>query len=266
MRPSATFVIIWDSGASHSISHCKNDFVGEIKSPGVLKRLSGLAKGLDIAGVGEVLWTFIDTDGKFRHVKVPAYYIPKSPVRLLSTTSLLQTYSGETICLSDQSALLSGIPSDPERTPVEAFVNSKTNIPTATAFRFDEVHQTAVAFNATVSEVHSANMNLTEPEKELLRWHQRLGHLSFRTIQFLMRSGVLCLSASKRHLHTAAAKLPHPPKCAACMFGKQKARSIPGNKSTAVKDVAGNLKNPGEASMFPKIIRAVVLSQTRPPV
>jgi hypothetical protein len=56
----------------------------------------------------------------------------------------------------------------------------------------------------TVSAVNN-NFQLTEAEKELSRWHFRLGHLSFRRIQFLMRSGALAASESARSLHTACA-------------------------------------------------------------
>jgi hypothetical protein len=80
------------------------------------------------------------------------------------------------------------------------------------------------------------NNNLTEAEKELSRWHFRLGHLSFRRIQFLMRSGALSASESARRLHTACARLINPPMCAACQFSKQKQRSAPGTTRTVVRD------------------------------
>ena len=35
-------------------------------------------------------------------------------------------------------------------------------------------------------------------------------------------------------LHTAAAKLRHPPKCAACLYGKQTIRSAPGSTSQGI--------------------------------
>ena len=85
-------------------------------------------------------------------------------------------------------------------------------------------------------------MNLTDPEKELLRWHQRLGHISFKRVQALFRSGVLSHSEATRRLHTAACKIKHPPKCAACQFGKQSCRPAPGKKSVVVRDRSGVLK------------------------
>ena len=85
-------------------------------------------------------------------------------------------------------------------------------------------------------------MNLTDPEKELLRWHQRLGHISFKRVQSLFRSGVLSHTDATRRLHTAACKIQNPPKCAACQFGKQSCRPAKGNKTIAVRDRSGVLR------------------------
>ena len=98
---------------------------------------------------------------------------------------------------------------------------------------------TASCLNAAVNVIHANNTNLNEPEKELLRWHQRFGHVGFKTVQFLMRSGVLSFTPSTRRLHTAASKIKKPPKCAACQYGKQHCRPVPGKTTTAVTDRAG---------------------------
>ena len=250
MPPDSSFRLIWDSGASHCITNNKKDFIGPIRSAGLIKTLTGLARGLFIRGVGTVAWTVLDVNGKPRTLKVDAYFVPGSPVRLLSTSQLLQTYSGETINLDDQSATLSGIAGDPQRAPVKAFVNPSNNIPDCSAFQLDELEQAALALNSMVTSVDPRNINLSKPEKELLRWHQRLGHLDFKKIQFLLRSGVLSWSASKRSLHLQAAKLTHPPKCAACQFGKQTTRPVKGRptEGTAVVDRAPVLK---EDKLFP---------------
>ena len=82
--------VIWDSGASISITHCNSDFIGEMGPAPMCVRLKGLAKGLKIQGMGHVMWAILDTHGMLRRLKLPAYYVPRSPVRLLSTTSFLQ--------------------------------------------------------------------------------------------------------------------------------------------------------------------------------
>ena len=109
MPSDSSFKLIWDSGATHSITNNKSDFIGPIRSVGFFKTLTGLARGLLITGVGTVGWTVMDVNGKPRTLKVEAYLVPKSPVRLMSTAQLLQTHTGETISLDDQSATLSGM-------------------------------------------------------------------------------------------------------------------------------------------------------------
>ncbi|MCK7498622.1 MAG: hypothetical protein MZW92_54390 [Comamonadaceae bacterium] len=74
----STFSVIWDSGASMSITPDKRDFVGPLKSPGLKTKLQGIAKGLRIEGHGHVMWAMHDSEGMLRLIKLPAYYVPKS--------------------------------------------------------------------------------------------------------------------------------------------------------------------------------------------
>jgi Reverse transcriptase (RNA-dependent DNA polymerase)/GAG-pre-integrase domain len=236
------YKIIWDSGCSISVSHDKSDFVGELQPPPLYIKLTGLAKGLKIDGVGHVAWSVLDTKGMLRTLKLPAYYVPKSPVRLLSTTSFLQTHSPETIHMEEHQLTVSGVPGDFTRGSVTVRVDPTNNLPTCQVYSNPDSEKAIEALSATLSVVSNANMNLSEPEKELLRWHHRLGHLSFRKIQFLMRSGVLANTKANRRLHTAACQLSSPPKCAACMYGKQTRRPASGKVTAVVKDKDGALK------------------------
>lgn len=45
------------------------------------------------------------------------------------------------------------------------------------------------------------NPNLNEAQKGLLRWHFRLGHLNFESIQLILHSGALAASKGQRSLH-----------------------------------------------------------------
>ena len=86
------------------------------------------------------------------------------------------------------------------------------------------------------STVAPANTNLSEAQKELLRWHFRLGHLNLRAIQFLMRSGALANSEAMRRLHRAASAVSPDLKCTACLYAKQRLRSAPGQTTAVVRD------------------------------
>jgi hypothetical protein len=87
--------VIWDSGASMSISPDKKDFVGPLESIPANSKLRSLGDGVTIEGIGHVAWSFLDVKGMLRTVKLPAYYVPTASVRLLSTSSLIQEYPGE---------------------------------------------------------------------------------------------------------------------------------------------------------------------------
>ena len=111
-----------------------------------------------------------------------------------------------------------------------------------TCYLCSDVGSVPEALNAIITTVSAENMNLSEAQKELVRWHNRLGHISYKRIQSLMRSGTLAHSEATRHLHTAACKLTDLPKCAACQFGKQKRRPTPGKRSSVVRDREGVLR------------------------
>jgi predicted metal-binding protein len=138
---------------------------------------------------------------------------------------------------------LSGIPGSSRCNPVVARVNPSNNLPTTTSYLHSEVGSVPEALNAVTTAVSSENHNLSNAQKELVRWHNRLGHVSCKRIQSLMRSGTLAHSEATRHLHTAACKLTELPKCAACQFEKQKRRATPGKRSSIVRDREGTLRD-----------------------
>ena len=95
----------------------------------------------------------------------------------------------------------------------------------------------------TVSTTAATNTNLGPADKELLHWHNRLGHIGMRKVQFLMRTGVLATSEATRCLHAVACKLTNLPLCSACQFGKQCRRPEPGKTTTVVLERDGALKD-----------------------
>ena len=52
-------------------------------------------------------------------------------------------------------------------------------------------------------------LSMTDPKADLLCWHYRLGHISFKTIKLLSVAGVLPKRLMKAQV----------PKCAACQYG-----------------------------------------------
>ena len=243
-NPSSPFNLIWDTGASICITPSRDDFVEYYKGSDV-KEVKGLSEKVKVKGYGFVEWTVQGANGVFRTIKLKAYHLPQSNARLLSTNVLLTSYKGEQIHVTANYMELSGNYQDPSKPAIIVHNSPLTRLPTSVTYNQSQPLEVTTSVNnlcQTCSTVQSTNQNLSESEKELLKWHYKLGHLSFSKIQHLMRTGVLSHTEATRHLHTASAKIKSPPKCAACMFAKQTVRSSPGVTSHVIKDRAGVLR------------------------
>jgi Integrase core domain. len=264
---SCGFPIIWDTGASVCVSHDKNDFVSfsdtignNVKS----SSLGGLAKHsqVKVEGEGFVVWYMKDVNNQYHAMKLPCAYIPKSQVRLLSTSVLNAHFPGEEFVIRGDQAALSGITGDVLRSKIlvdkdlhsnllvskgclnssiDAHINFFVEDPAVVLEAIFNVS----AFPAKTPCVSDINMNLSDAQKELLRWHQRLGHISFAKVKHLLQSGALAnKSESARRLHRAASLSSCSiPKCSACLYAKQCRRPAPtGRNSGRINDRDGVLR------------------------
>ena len=97
-----------------------------------------------------------------------------------------------------------------------------SNLPVLKLSATEEVKTNLAAMHFCVTQ--EANQNLSVAQKELLKWHCRLGHIHLKRVQMLMKSGALGDSPKVR----AAARLDveqHKFMCGSCAFGKAKRRS-----------------------------------------
>jgi len=154
-----------------------------------------------------------------------------------------QTYPKNKVSVNGHVWQIEANPDDPTETAIDVHNNPTTNLPTSTGLHPESLAYTAKAFQNTVSTTHAQNLNLSEPQKELLRWHYKLGHIGLQAVQFLMRQGALASTEAMCRLHSRVAQLKHAdlPKCSACMFGKQTSRPVPGKKWNLVKERSGIL-------------------------
>lgn len=238
LSPTETVVddrtLIWDTGASITVTPFKEDFVGAIQPPTERRFVRGLGSK-PIEGFGRVKYLVLDSKGWIRTIELPAIHVPSIPKRLLSTQQFAKAYN-ESATVDGTKLSTAGIPNDPTRNPIDAYHSLRNNLPTSRLYSPDDFKDGLMSLNATITSTSEANMNLNEAEKELLRWHYKLGHINLRRIQHLMRSGTLSHTESSRRLHTRCVKCTTKPKCAACQFGKQKRRSTPGKKQIVVRD------------------------------
>jgi hypothetical protein len=114
------------------------------------------------------MWTVLDTSGQLRALNFPAYYVPQARVRLLSTTSLLQSYPSETINIEAHQLTFSGTVGIERQNSVVARVNPTNNLPMTTAYLYSDINLVPEALNAIISTVSAENINFSEAQKELV--------------------------------------------------------------------------------------------------
>ena len=83
---------------------------------------------------------------------------------------------------------------------------------------------------AMTSVLHMDNHNLTPLQKIWLRWHIKLGHLSFNHVQKLALGGFL----DRLALGLLRTRAEEQPPCAACQYGKQTRK--PDGSTTTTKN------------------------------
>jgi hypothetical protein len=155
-------------------------------------------------------------------------------VKLISTLATLKAYEPETIHLTAGELILSGNSSSEYPTnSVIAHLDPRINLPTSYAISHSGVADIPKAYNTTVETADQENHNITPLKRNGSNGTSAFGHMSFRRIQFLMRSGILAKSQQARHLHATIGKLKTQPKCAACQFAKAKRPLTTQNKTHA---------------------------------
>ena len=262
MDTNDKFTVIWDTGASISISPSKRDFI-KLTKPKTRTTLNGISKGLKVEGEGIVRWCMMDDVGGIRTFEVKALYVPKCKVRLLRPHAITEKYHDESISITDHGLKLSGSQTDLSRQSLSIFISPSNNLPTCSGFTLDGISQAQTALSASVSVVHDSNVNLTNAEKHFLQWHLRLGHPGYNRLMFLFRTGALSTSTSERRkVKSVLNNVTEVPKCAACLFGKQTRKPTPGKVTKVIQERSGVLKqnhlNPGDEASIDHFVCSVL--------
>ncbi len=105
-------------------------------------------------------------------------------------------------------------------------------LPRITLFKKGTALPTLTSLNSILSP---ENKNLSTFQKRWMRWHIRLGHLSFSRVQQLALAGLLdgAVGLDKEHVE-------NKPHCASCAYGRQ--HRLP-DKTTLTKKVAASMGN-----------------------
>ena len=165
-------------------------------------------------------------------------YLPDAKVKLLSVNSLGDVYPEETVTFHPQGATMSGVLVTPTKGELISQETLQTTFQLHTPTNF-QLHTPKVSRNlpsilslAQLCLNHSGLQSQPQSSpKGTSTMHHRLGHMDFKKIQFLIRTGVLANTEATKSLHTSPCKLTTFPLCAACQFGKQRQRLSPGMRS-----------------------------------
>ena len=231
--------VVIDSGASFSLTPTINDFITPIR-PSKTK-LSGLEGETVVAGVGTVEWIIQDVNGLIQKIRCEAFYVPQAQIRLFSPQQYFMQHCGGHLYMDEQKTLLTCVngavmqfPYDQgSRLPMMLTRDALMEPPTQAGLSLEECQFLATT-HALPSIVDTTNLNLTSSQKELLLWHQKLGHANMSWLQSLAAT-----PRTRDDVHSKPVLPTRPgsrmsscerPLCTACQLSKQSRRTREGAK------------------------------------
>jgi hypothetical protein len=232
----ARLPIVLDTGASISVSPVRADFLGDLQpAPG--HTLRGLNHSTEVGGVGTVEWSIIDLVGTVRIIRTRTYFVPAATIRLFSPQVYFQEHHPQSYltCIVDATRVHLTVP---DKTVLEFPFHGCNNLPLMLPYLDDPTvgltsHDAVFLASPTaglmscLSVADESNQNLTASQRELLKWHWRLGHANFQWVQALFanprgddpRPDLPILSSTVARVSSCPIPL-----CAACQVGKQSRR------------------------------------------
>lgn len=239
--------VVYDTGASGHVLTDIRLFDEPPKPLAGSKELGGIGSGVPIIGEGTFTLKTLGVDGKFSYFRGKAYYAPKCSKSLICGQMLAQdaqkTYAG-----SDWLEELTQRGDEPESkinheryilrnlapnmsdiyVPLDPVCNLPLGLVYPASDHRDEFFPEVL--QAHLCSLDHSNRNLSVFQKELLRWHARLGHPSMGDVFSMLRHRVLRPSKAGIQIPTGEVDLP---KCSSCAYGKQCRRPKPGTNTTA---------------------------------
>ena len=232
--------IVFDSGASTTITPYKSDFVeGVNTNPDAIgsSQILGIGANAAVKGVGRIRLSVYTDSGAKREIITDALYVPDARIRLLSVCRYREEYSGQGCSfLLDDFGCTFTFPKSQGGGKITFDYRGDNYIPKTTAYsqRFGKSasRQDKNAFMI----LDNSNVNLTAAQKELLKWHFCLGHFNMRWIQRLITKKVLSVTENNVTSKNAICN------CMACTLAKQTRRPEGTVKQTIRDEKDGNLK------------------------
>ena len=268
--------LIFDTGASSGLTPFRADFITYHPCNIEIKDIS---KTNTVIGMGLAMYKIKASNGDELFVPFPTYHLESADIRLMSPQSYHQAYGGSTYLDGDR-AIMHLVPPPGTRYPhdIEIPIDKKgSNLPMLynVSCTKDEHDQIGPSFKSMMmmdekyfgmSSTYNVslegddyhfydgqhlfapcvsdceNKNLSTAQKELLFWHWKLGHISMKRIQRLMKdqvandgSGdiVMCKVITPKNPGAANCKIP---KCETCQLSSATKRNPQVKTSKAVQE------------------------------
>ena len=254
-----TVPIVIDTGCSISVTPFLEDFASELQ-PAQEDSMQGLKDSVHVKGVGWVDWTIRDVFNRVALVRTQAYYVPDARIRLLSTQTYFKEHDGGNIVQDHEKVTLN----TPNGERLTFPYDLGSNLPLMYLdHRSPQVGlsgrqvmnlTTSKDIEHTLSLLDEINHNMSKPQKELMLWHQRLGHAGFRWIQSLMRKPKHEVGDNQEPpvlpTKIAATSNCDPTRCPACQLSKAHRRSPKTHRILARPEMEMSIRredlNPGD--------------------
>jgi hypothetical protein len=243
-------VIVIDSGASFSVSLTISDFVGAIR-PCRTTHLNGHKGKINVVGEGDVERTVQDIFRTARKLRSTAYYIPDASVRLFLPQTYFQKWSAGSFKMDHKGTYLTL----KDGTTLDFPYNAGSTLPLMLTMQYFKHSANFVGLSyadtqqlANTNQTHTfmsvadeANQNLTISQKELLLWHQRLGHADQQQIQQMLAKPVNSDLPQVIKLKNPRASAVSHVLCATCQLVKQPRTGIGMSRSIPISGKRGGL-------------------------
>ena len=235
ITPDDYFELILDSGCSKIVTPHLSDFVpGSLSPLETPLSMDGIAGRLVSHQKGRVRYELLNDTGAVSILECEAYHLPDLKFRLFSPQTYFSEHQGGSLTLEwDKSRLVL-----PNGDVITIGYHAHSALPLLRGF-----HSVDRTSRALALEDVDHRPNLTSLQQQLATWHAKWGHRGWQHCQWIGRSGLLGPMGIKMGSTTVI-----PPKCSACILGKQGRTPKPGVRQ--VKQAGGILKRdkltPGE--------------------
>ena len=204
--------LIFDSGASISITPDRNDFI-KFSTNISGTTLSGITERAACKGRGTIKVTVLDDTGSKRDIITEALYVPAAKVKLLSVQRYCRKVKGKASFHINENGCVFTFPITQGGGTITFDLESNNMLPQTSVMK-QWGRKLVKKKNLSVFTVVSAdNLNLDGAQKQLLEWHYKLGHYNMNWIRSLIRQQVLPVRGQNASIASCM--------CQACQLSKQ---------------------------------------------